>query len=127
MSTVNQFQAISLDAAADYSTTGIYRFMNVDSNGRAVKVSSAGGHAIGILMNDPEQYQAGTIAYAGVAKVYVGTGGVTAGNVVQSDANGAAIAASDEDYCIGIALETAAAGALASVLLVSKNIRNDAA
>ena len=127
MATFNPLPPISLDAAADYRTTGQFRFVDVDSNGRAVKVATAGAYGIGILMNNPNQYEAAEVAYAGVAKVVVGSGGVTAGNVLQSDANGAAIAASDEDYCLAKALETGAAGSIISVLLISKNIRNDAA
>lgn len=116
------YECISLPAAADLSSTGIYRFGVVDSNGRIALVAAAGGDGDGIVQNNPEQYEACDLAFSGVAKVYVGTGGVTAGNKVQSDANGAAIAATTGDHVLGKALATVAAGGLCPVLLVSKHI-----
>lgn len=123
MAVQEQFQSISLPAAADFSSTGIYRFGVVNTSAQVAIVSSAGGDADGIIQNSPGAAgRACTLAYAGVAKVYVGTGGVTQGDKLQSDANGAAITAASGDHVLAKCLATGAAGAIVPCLLVSKHI-----
>jgi hypothetical protein len=40
-------------AAADYSTTGQYRFVNLNGSSKFVRVTAAGGNAFGVLQNAP--------------------------------------------------------------------------
>jgi len=110
---------ITLPVAADYSTTGIYRFVDVNSSGQAVLVAGAGLEGIGVLENDPSAAgMAGTVAVSGKVKVYAG-GTVAAGAWVQSDANAAGITAASGDYVFGKCVDGGASGELIEVLLVS--------
>jgi len=113
---------ITLEAGGDLSA-GQYRFVNVAADGQVDLVASAGTDAIGVLQNDPDAAGvAATVAIMGVSKVVIGTGGLTAGNRVQSDASGEAIAAATGDVVLGRAITGGAAGELASVLLISTHI-----
>jgi len=104
----SELLAYTLEAAADY-TADQFTFMDVDTNGRAVQVSSAGGRAIGVLQDKPSALgQAAKIQFGGVTKVVAGAA-VTMGDDVQSDGNGEAINALTGDIVLGVAMETAAA------------------
>jgi hypothetical protein len=123
MAVQENYQSISLPAAGDLSSAGIYRWGLVNSSGQVAVVASAGGDADGIIQNSPAAAGRATeLAFSGVAKTYVGTGGVTAGDKVQSDANGASITAASGDHVLGKALATGAADAIVPVLMVSKHI-----
>lgn len=109
-------KCITLLAAADLSANQ-NAFVTVNSSGRAA-LAANGADAVGILTNDPDAAgRAATIQIDGVAKVKVGTGGLTAGDEVAADTNGVAIVAATGDAILGRALETAAAGAIARILL----------
>lgn len=122
MATVENYQAVTIEAGGDLSAKQ-YRFGLVASDGQIDAVSSAGGDADGIIMGKPDAAGKATeVAISGIAKVVVGTGGITAGQKVQSDANGEAIVAASGDHVLGKALATGAAGAVVPILLVSKHI-----
>ena len=113
--------SISLEAAADLSAEQ-YTFFDVDTSGEAAQQTSAGGRAIGVLLNNPDaQGKAAEIQIAGVAKVTAGAT-VTAGDNVQSDTTGRAILAASSDHVLGIALTGGAVNEVIRVLLVSKHI-----
>lgn len=121
MATQQAVTSITLPAAADYSTTGQFRFMDCDTSGQAVLVASAGADGIGVLQNDPAAVgRDAEVAIAGIVKVYAG-GTVAAASWVQSDANGAAIDASTSDYVFGMCVSGGAVGELIEVLLVSQH------
>lgn len=123
MAVQENFQCISLPAAADFSSTGLYRFGVVNSSGQIAIVSSAGGDADGVIQGNPAAAgRACDVAFSGVVKVVAGTGGFSAGDKIQSDANGAGILAASGDHVLAKALEDTAAGAIGAVLLVSKHI-----
>jgi len=69
------------------------------------------------LADKPESGQVGTIILSGKAKVLVGTGGITEMGSVAAEAGGAVVAAATGDIVCGTALETAAAGAYAMILV----------
>jgi len=121
MAVQENFIPISLPAAGDLSSAGIYRWGVVNTSGQVAVVSSAGGDADGVIQNSPAAAgRATSLAVYGVAKTYVGTGGVTAGDKVQSDANGASIAGvTSADHVLGKALATGAAGSIVPVLIKS--------
>lgn len=122
MATVENYQAITVEAGADLSAKQ-YHFGVVAADAQVDAVSSAGGDADGVIMGKPDAAgKACELAISGVAKVKVGTGGITAGNKVQANANGEAIAAASGDHVLGKALATGAAGEIVPVLLVSKHI-----
>jgi len=122
MAYVEKTMSITLEAGGDLSANQ-FHFVVIASDGQIDAVSSAGGDADGVLLNKPDAAgKAAEMCFGGVAKLVVGTGGVTAGQKVQSDANGEAIAAATGDHVLGKALQTGAAGEVVSVLLVSKHI-----
>lgn len=73
---------------------------------------------VGVLQNKPQYVGTGAeVAISGVSMIQVGSGGLTAGQIVKSDANGQGIAGTlGTDRALGIALDTAASG-LCPVLL----------
>lgn len=106
---------LTLEAGANL-TTKQYHGVTVNSSGRVVSAGN-GADAIGVLQNKPNTGQAATIMVTGVSYIRVATGGLTAGDDVGMDADGAAVNAATTDAIIGIALETAAAGTFGAVLL----------
>lgn len=122
MSLTESAQVITIEAGADLSSDQ-HKFVVIASDGQVDLVGSAGADADGVLMNKPSAAgRDALVQFGGVAKVIVGSGGLTAGNKVQSDASGLAIVASSSDHVLGKVLKTYAAGDVASILLVSKHI-----
>lgn len=80
-----------------------------------VNTAGAGEAALGVLWNAPDADDVAWVIAAGSPDVYVGTGGVTVGDEIASDANGLAVTAVATDVVVGIARETAAAGALVKI------------
>jgi hypothetical protein len=107
-----------LVAAADYQTTSKqYYIVDCGADNTATLASVAGQAAIGVLQNDPAAGEAAIVRTGGVSKVIVGTGDITAGDLVQTDATGAAIAAAGSDYTVGVCLVGASAGEYATILV----------
>lgn len=122
MARQENIQSISIEAGADLSA-GQFRFVLVAADGQIDLVAAAGGDADGVLLNEPGAAgEAATMQYAGVAKVVIGVGGLTAGQKVQSDASGEAILAASLDHALGKCLVGGAAGELGEVLLGSPHI-----
>lgn len=105
------FLDISAKAAADYSTTGQYRFV-AQSSGDLISLCVTGstmGSAgpFGILQNDPSSNQAATVRVFGLSKC-VASEGIAAGALITVDAVGQARnALSTGTFVIGRALSTA--------------------
>ena len=105
-------QAETYIAGADLSTK---QFLFVTSDGDEVTVTGDGEAATGVLFNAPASGDAATVVRGGEVNVYVGTGGVTVGALVGSDAAGKAVVAASGDVILGEARTAAAAGGLATV------------
>lgn len=99
--------AYALNAAADFSTAGQFRFVTINAAGDAA-LSSAGGDSEGVLQNNPVSGAAGTIWRGGISKVEAG-GVVAIGDNIASDATGRGVVAVAGDAILGVA--KAAAGA----------------
>lgn len=112
-------ELITLISADDMSAAQ-YRFVVVNSSGKA-ELAGAGAEVDGVNQEDPEADEATVIATAGISFVEVGTGGVTAGTKVASDANGKAVAMASGYAAAGTAMATASEGELVAVLLSKKN------
>lgn len=100
-------------AAADLTAknkTFVKRVANDQRN-----TAGAGEAAIGVLWNAPLAGEEAWVIGAGSPDVYVGTGGVTIGDEIASDAAGLAVTAVTDDVVVGIAKATAAAGALVQI------------
>lgn len=105
---------ISLQSAADFSTTGIYRFGVVNTSGQIALASSA-GRVDGVVYDNPSAAdRETTVAISGIVKVELG-GTVTAGDQVQSGASG--VATSGSTNSPGVALESGVSGDIIAVLL----------
>lgn len=108
-------------AAGDLSTKQ-YRFMKVSAAGVVTTCSAATDYPIGVLQNAPGAAgRDATVMISGVSKVVAG-GNLAAGDLVGTDANGAAvkltIGTDTTKYVRGQALAAAASGDLVAVRLV---------
>lgn len=116
MATQSVDQVITGIAGADLSAAQ-YKFVKLATDGE-YDLATNGVQAEGVAQNDPSaQGRALSVATAGIAKVVVGTGGLSAGDAVASDAGGVAITAATGDAILGVALDDAAAGTIGRVLL----------
>ena len=123
MSNMEKVESVSVPASADLSSNQ-FKFMLVDSSGELALVAAAGGDSDGVLLNAPAaQGRPGELGYLGRLKVIIGTGDLTAGDKVQSDATGLAITAASGDHVLGKCLVGGVAGELGEVLFgASKHI-----
>lgn len=116
MTTNETLVLASFQAGADLSAHQ-HHFVTMSSDGQ-IDPTGDGGDALGVLHQESAVVgDAVSVAIRGISKVVVGTGGVTAGSPVASDAAAEAIDATTGDMTLGTALETAAAGELARILL----------
>ena len=112
-------RSIGLPASADLSASQ-FCFMATNSSGQ-LALPSAGGDADGILQDKPNAAgQEGQLAISGVSKVVVGTGGVTAGDLLATDNAGKAVTAASTNKILGRALATGAAGVIIPALIQQK-------
>lgn len=123
MATQSNLICETFEAGGDLSA-GQFRFVVPASDGQVDIVASAGGDAIGVLQNDPDAAgKAATVAIFGRVKVVIGTGGLTAGAKVKSDASGGAITASTTGHhVLGTCVVGGAAGALAEIILGARHV-----
>lgn len=105
------------EAAADYHTKQFY-FVQIDGNGRALLPTGDGQICVGVLQNDPKQYEAATIVDRGIVKL-VSNGTIEIGDNVSCANGGKGKEAVSGEYVLGCALEGDGAvdGALITVLL----------
>jgi hypothetical protein len=109
----------NLIANADLSAKQFYAVKQT-TTGRKVDLASTGGEAItGILQNAPVAGDAVDVCFDGFCKALIGTGGVTAGDALQTEAaTGKLITQSSTNAKVAVAHETAAAGVIALVRVV---------
>lgn len=82
---------VSFPAAADFSTTGQFRFGKVDAAGRIALAAAATDIAVGVIQDDVATIDdAASVMITGTAKVVLG-GTVAPGDAVTSDATGRAL------------------------------------
>lgn len=91
-----------------------YTFVQYGTGGEVVQ-SDAGENALGVLWNDPEEDRAATVIKGGNPHVYVGTGGVSAGDEIASDDEGRAVVAASSDIVVGYARHDAAVDGLVMI------------
>lgn len=108
---------INIISGADL-TTKKFRFVKVNADAKAV-LAGADENAVGVLQDEAVLGEATNIMVSGITKVVAG-GAVTAGSNISSDANGEAVTAG-AGAILGIALESAGAGEMCTLLLVAKN------
>lgn len=106
----------SMIAGADLSAKQ-FTFVKMNTTDRTVVNTADGEAAFGVLINNPTSGQAATVVTHGRVAVKAG-GALTAGATVASDLNGAAIVASataPADVIVGVCVEGAAAGGIATI------------
>lgn len=99
------------------SGSGQFLFVYVSGSRAVTPAGTAGRQVYGVLQNAPKSGQAADVGIFGITKVVTGSGGVTANNIVMTDANGCAVnwSAGSAYSQLGIALETVAANAVATI------------
>lgn len=114
--TEQSLSCLSFVAAADLHASQ-FHFVALDVNGYVNLPAGANAVCLGVLQDKPAfAGDVATVAIGGISRVYVGSGGVTAGNRIANDASGHAIAGST-GYVNGTAMTTAAEGHLCEVLV----------
>jgi hypothetical protein len=115
MSNEESLRCISLQSAADFSTTGQWRFGTVDSNGR-IGLTGAAARVDGIIQGNVDAAdRAVTVGIHGISQLELG-GSITAGGSIQSGASGVGVTGSTNAKAI--ALESGVSGDVISVLLL---------
>lgn len=110
MATEKSMTSHTRPVAADYSTTGQYFAMKLNTSEQWVKCSVAGERAAGILQDDPASGKHGEVAIFGISKAELG-GTVDEFDPLTTDANGALVKADEEsDYVLAIALKAGVSG-----------------
>jgi hypothetical protein len=112
-------RTIGVPASADLSASQ-FCFVVVNANGQ-LALPAAGGDAEGILQDKPNGAGViGEVGILGVSKLMVGTAGVTAGDLLATDANGKAVTATTGNKILGRALAAGAAGTIIPALIQQK-------
>lgn len=91
MATEESLKVISLQSAADFSTTGQYRFGTVNASGQ-IALTGAAGRVDGIIQGNPDAAdRAVGVGVNGSSLIELGAT-LTAGDDIQSGASGVAVA-----------------------------------
>lgn len=105
-----------------YSSTGQFLITKISGDNAHVPCTNHADRPSGIAQTNPKSGDALTVMSLGVSKVITGSGGLAAGQEYGPDAQGKAVAknatttgADLGDCVLGVCLEGAAAGALATV------------
>jgi len=104
----------SMIAGADLSAAQ-FTFVKMNTTDSTVVAAGNADAAFGVLINTPTSGTAATVVTHGRVSVTAGTGGLTAGALVGVDANGAGVVAATSDIVVGIVVDAAAVGGLATI------------
>ena len=116
MATENLVAVVPLPVAADYSTTGQYLFVDINSSGQAALVAGQGLNAYGILQDNPGAAGlVGRIAVGGMIKVTAGET-ITAGDQLTVGADARAEIGLVGDVVFGKAITGGADGEIITML-----------
>lgn len=102
-------------AAADLSAK-LHYFATIDSSG-LLAVCGDGAVVAGPIIETAVAGKPATFQYGGIGKVKVGSGGVTAGARIASDASGLAVVAAAGDFEAGTALSAGDEGDIISYVI----------
>ena len=106
----------TLIAGEDLSSAQ-FKFVTLEADSQVDLADAAGERALGVLLNQPTAGKAATVAMTGKVMVEAGAA-VTAGDEIQTDANGDAITAATGDVVMGYALEDAVDGQIFAIELI---------
>ena len=119
--------AFSLPANIDMSSEGSYLFtpvnvvaasgVGIDTDSACAPVAASGDAAIGILQNNPQLAEAGSIMVSGISKALLG-GTVSIGQLLMATPVGGLQVATSGKFAIAQALQAGVTGQYIAVLLV---------
>lgn len=123
MTTETPGQLITLIAGEVISAANQYRFVRMEADGKVdLAGASVGEDGLGIVQTlATAEDEAVTVMVSGVSKALVGTGGVSAGDLVQA-INDGVIAATNGDFVVGQALDDGLVTELVRVLIGSRHL-----
>lgn len=103
----------SMVAGADLSSSQ-FTFVKMNTTDRTVVAAGNGEAAFGVLINDPESGGAATVVTHGRVLIEVGET-LTAGDSVAVDAAAKAVTATSSDIIVGICVDGASTGEVATI------------
>lgn len=116
MAGTENIQCISIEAGADLSALQ-FTAIRLGTDKLAASATSNNEPIVGILQNKPTSGQAAAVAISGVAKAKAG-GAWSSGDSLTATTGGALIATTTNNHhIVGVALEDAASGDVAQVLV----------
>ena len=108
----------TFEAGGDLSAAQ-FKFVTLAADGQVDVTASAGGNAIGVLLNNPAVAgYAATVCVSGDVMVEAG-GTITAGDQIQSSATGTALLAATGDVVLGYAREDAVVGQIMRIEFIT--------
>lgn len=114
---------ITLEAGADLSGSQ-YKFVKLDSNGKAIAIAAATDLPIGVLQNNPASGGSAEVLISGGTKLVLG-GTVASAAVVSPKADGTGVAivhgTDTTKFAVGQALVGGASGEYATVVINCAN------
>ena len=118
MTTMQSRDNRTFEAGGDLSTAQ-FKFVSLAADGQVDVTASAGGNAIGVLLNNPSAAgYAATVCVSGDVMVEAG-GTITAGDQIQSSATGTALLAATGDVVLGYAREDAVVGQIMRIEFIT--------
>jgi hypothetical protein len=106
-------------AAGSDLSAAQYRFVDLAADDQidvSTTAGSVGNALVGVLVNDPDAAgRASTVAVGGQTKIIAGSGGLSIGDLVTSDASGGAITAASTNRVVGVCTVAAAATETATI------------
>jgi hypothetical protein len=112
---------MSVESTWQFQGVGIYTALSTTGQGvggAALCASSTSSSPIlGILQNNPQQGEAGTVMVSGVSKALAG-GTLNIGDLLMVNSAGAFVKATSSNFAVAQALELAASGDITTVLLI---------
>lgn len=114
---------VTFTSGADFSAGAQFRFVDFNSSGKVINPAASGDPVVGVRQNRPRLNEGATVVVDGISWVEAGAA-VTLGANVMTDTTGRAIAWTTTKYCIGRALQVAAAaGVIIPVLILHNGIQ----
>lgn len=114
---------IDMTSEASYQYAGVCVYTAVSVTGTGVggaaliNPGTFSSPILGVLQNNPQQGEAGTVMVQGVTKALIG-GTVQIGDLLKVQADGTFIKATSGTYAVAMALEQSAIGDIAAILLI---------
>ena len=114
---------IDMSTESTYQYSGVCVYTAVSTQGAGVggaaliPPSGASSPIIGVLQNNPQQGEAGTVMVQGVTKA-IAAAAFNIGDLLMVNTSGQFLKATSTNYAVAQALETAATGDITTILLI---------